>query len=161
MFDNLKPRRFNTRKYRENIVSEELWKKWKDSTSRTETFKEFRDIWHKIADQIIVNVVEETDGVRLPKGNGDIYIGYIPHIQKRVIDYKLSKQYGKVIRHENWNSNNKVAKIIYGTSRRKYIYKLAGWWGFTACRNFKVRVVKALQTHPERYKNSIEKRSGK
>lgn len=158
MFNDLKASRFNSRKYRENIVTEELWKEWKEKTGRTESFKEFRDVWHKIATNIVDNIVEERDGIRLPKGIGDMYLGFLPGSKKQFIDYQESLKYGKHIWHENWDTNQKAGKIIYGTRHRKYLHKLAGWWAFTACRNFKKRAVQAFKDNPTRYKNSIERR---
>jgi hypothetical protein len=158
LFNDLKGPRFNRRKYRENIVSEELWKAWKETTGRKESFEEFRSVWHKIAEVMVDNIIEERDGIRMANGMGDVYLGYIPNIRKVMVDYKASMEYNKIIKHENWDSNGKVGKIIYGTSGRRYIFRLGGWWGFSACRNFKKRVINAFKTVPERYKNSIEKR---
>lgn len=157
MFNDLTAPRFSSKKYKQNIVSEDLYKRWKLETKSELTFKQFKDIWNKIADQLITSTTEERDGIRLPS-LGDIYIGYIPQMQKKIIDYKLSKEYGKPILHENWDSGSKFAKIIYGATKRKYLFKLAGWWSFKACRNFKIAVVKALRETPERYKNTIERR---
>lgn len=160
MINDLKAKRFNPRKFRHNIVSEDLYLRWKEQTGRTETWEEFRNAWYAIAETMIDIIVEEPDGIRLAKGMGDVYIGYVPSMVHRPIDYQASLKHGKVIRHENWNTNRKPGKIIYGVSERKYIYRLAGWWAFSACRNFKKRVVQAFNDFPARYKNSIEKRLG-
>lgn len=161
MYNNLKAPRFNARAFRENIVSEELYNQWKEQTGRTESFSEFKEVWEKIADSMVEFVIEERDGIKLAKGMGDIYIGYVPGAQKKFIDYQSTKEYGKTIYHENWNTNGKAGKIIYGTRKRKYLYRLSNWWGFKGCRNFTRAASKALKEFPERYKNSIEKRTGK
>lgn len=161
MFNDLKAARFNPRKYRVNIVSEDLWKRWKQKTGRKESFQEFKKLWAMIAEGAIECVFEEQDGLRLPKGMGDVYLGYVPGIKKRGIDYKTSRELNKTILHENWNSNGKTGKIIFGITRRKYLFKRPSMWAFIPCRNFKRSAVKMLREYPERYKNSIEKRNGK
>lgn len=158
MFNDLKAPRFNPRKYRENILSKELYISWKAKTGRTESFSEFKAVWNKLAETIIETVIEERDGVRLPKGMGDKYLGYVPSTKKEFIDYQASAEHGKPIRHENWNSSGKPGKIIYGTRHRRYVHKLGGWWAFNPCRKFTRLASKAFRDNPERYKNSIEKR---
>lgn len=157
MFNNRTAPRFNARKFRKNIISEELYIKWKEQTGLELSFQEFKNIWNLIGDAITDGVTEERDGVALGASTGDLYIGYVP-TKKRPIDYKVSLQYEKAIKHENWNSSNKVGKIIYGTHDRKYIYRLSAWWAFKASRLFKNKVSAALTAYPQRYKNTIEKR---
>lgn len=159
MFNDLNAPRFNDRKYRENIVSNDLYKRWKENNKTSKlSFIEFRNICWAINTEITDVITEEPDGVRLPMGMGDIYIGYVPRALK-AIDYKASREYGKPIYHENWNSSGKLAKIIFGTNTRHYIFKRAWMWGFEACRPFARRVVQCLKDNPQIYKNTIEKRS--
>lgn len=158
MFNDLKAPRFSTRRYRKNIIDEKIYIAWKEKYNQILSFIEFKDIWEIIALDITEEILQEKDGIKLPNGLGEIYIGYVPSFTKTIIDYKTSREYNKLIRHENWESRGKLGKIIYGSNGRKYPFKLSGWWGFTACRNFKIAVVHALKTYPERYKNSIEKR---
>lgn len=161
MFNDLSAPRFNTRKYRVNIVCKELYEEWKKKTGRTETFSEFKAIWNLIAEEHINQVIEERDGVKMAKGMGDIYIGYIPRVKKRFVDYKTSMEHNKKIYHENWDSNGKVAKIIHGTYRRKYTYRMNRWFGFNPNRAFKHKVIAALKAFPTRYKNTSENTRGK
>lgn len=159
MFNNRKATRFSNRKYRKNIVCEELYNEWKVKTNFDISFKQFKDYWKYIAREYVQAIVDNPDGAKLDASIGDIYIGYIPWYSKKVIDYKTSSELDSTIYHENWNSNGKLGKIIYGTQKRKYIHKLHLWWGFRVCRNFKIKAVNSLREYPERYKNSIEKRS--
>ena len=156
MFNNRKAKRFNKRKYRENIVSEELYKTWKEKFHFDITFSEFKKIWKLIAEEYVNNVVDNPDGIRLGGSVGDIYIGYIVGAKKRPIDYVTSSLLNKKIYHDNFDSRGKLGKIIYATNKRPYIYKMHRYWAFTACRNFKERVKQGLRNNPERYKNSIE-----
>lgn len=156
MFNNRKAKRFNTRKYRENIVSESLYKSWKEKSEYDITFSEFKKYWKLIADEYVDTIINNPDGIRLGASVGDIYVGYIVGAKKRPIDYVTSSLLNKKIYHDNFDSSGKLAKIIYATNKRPYIYKMHRYWAFAACRNFKTLVKNGLRNHPERYKNSIE-----
>lgn len=159
MFNNLKAPRFNPRKYRKNVVSQELYKKWKTQTESDLTFSQFKKIWEYIAEEYINTILEERDGAKLGNGMGDLYIGYIKNVKKDIVDYNLSKQYNKTIKHENWETGGKFGKLIYGVTGRKYIYKTHQFWKFKGCRNFTRLISKTLKEFPARFKHSIEKRS--
>lgn len=155
MFADLNAPRFNKRTFRHNIVSKELYDEWVKETGYKSTLDEFKRIWDSIAIKIRSKVISERDGVRLPSGLGDIYIGYTK-CKRRPIDYKTSKELGKIIYFENWNTDGRLGKIIYGTSGRPYMYRLCKYWGFIPHTNFKDECTNALQTNPDNYKNSIE-----
>lgn len=159
MFNDRKAPRFSTRKYRKNIVSEELYERWKKQTGYDLSFQEFRAIWNLIGREYTNAVIEETDGAKLGSSTGDLYIGYVPGAKNKGVDHKTSQELGKKVYHQNWNSKNKLAKIIYGVHNRKYIHRFCYFWSFTAHRTFKNRVTQAIRDFPERYKNTIEKRS--
>lgn len=159
MFNNRQAPRFSNRKYRHNIISKELYDAWRKQTGYKITITEFRRIWRLIAKEYINEIIEEKDGAKLGASIGDLYIGYVPSPKHKPIDYNTSLELGKKVHFQNWNSNGKLGKIIYGTRGRKYIYRLYKFWSFKACRTFKQQVNTALREHPERYKNSIEKRS--
>ena len=159
MFNNRRATRFSNRKYRVNIVSQELYTKWKSQTNYSITFIQFKQYWKFIAREYVNAILEESDGAKLDASIGDIYIGFVPPPKKKAIDYKTSNEIGKTTYYENWNTNGKLGKIIYGTNGRKYIHRLHAWWAFKPCRNFKNNVKDSLRANPERYKNSIEKRT--
>ena len=158
MFNDLNAPRFNPRKYRLNIVSEESWRKWKNETGRKDSLIQFRAIWNAIALKNIHHVIEERDGVKLGNNMGDIYAGYVKtYPRKGDMDYKTSSILGITFNHENWHSNGKKIKIIYG-KKRKYIFKNSFLWGFIPHRNFERRIAAAIRENPENYKNTQEKR---
>lgn len=159
MFNDLNAPRFNTRKYRHNIISKDLYNRWKDKTGYNITFSQFKKYWNLIGEKYSQKIISERDGVKVGTGLGDIYIGLIKNPKKEPIDKKLSVEYGKKIKYENWETRGQLGKIIYGTRGRKYIYRLHGYWMFSACRNLKRSASAALRTNSSKYKNSIEKRS--
>lgn len=158
MFADLNAPRFSKRKYRENIVSKQLHKEWKESTGYDKDFSFFKQVWIKIAEKIAQKVLEERDGVRLGSGIGDLYVGLIPKTKRRPVDYKLSKELGKIVYHENWNTGGKLGKIIYATNGRPYAYKLCKYWWFIAHTTFKDACVLKLRENPENYKASQERK---
>lgn len=161
MFNDLKAPRFKQRKYRTQIVTKEFYDRWKLANPQYKiTFTQFKKLCENINKEIIEFVVEEPDGVRLPTGMGDIYLGYVPNGKKRPIDYKATKEHGKTIYHENWNSSGKLGKIIYGVVKKRYKFKRSRFWSFKGSTSFRHAAIKAFQDNPERYKNTIEKRDG-
>lgn len=158
MLGDLKAPRFNKRKFRFNVINKDLFNEWKSSTGYKKDFAFFRQVWIKIAEKMIEKVLEERDGIRMGSGLGDIYVGMVPQCKKRAIDYKTSREIGKIVYHENWNTNGKLGKIIYATSDRPYAYRLCRYWGFIPHRLFKRKCVERLRENPENYKNSIERK---
>lgn len=159
-FNDLKAPRFNSRKFRKIIVDKELFRTWR----RTNGFKKgshsyvtFRFIWEKIAEEMIQIVLTERDGINL-RGLGDIYLGYPPPSKHKPIDYKASQEYGKTIYHENWHTDGKVIRVIWGVTDRKYVLRRKYWWAFQECRNFERLTTIAARTTPELFKNSQERR---
>lgn len=97
----------------------------------------------KLINGIIYNTaIIERDGVELPNGLGNIFIGSCKY-KRPNIDYKTSKQYGKLIQHRNWDSDGYLAKIFYTNYEQKYRFKFHQLWGFTAGREFKRDLSKA------------------
>lgn len=157
MFVDLKAARFNPRLFRKHIVTPELHQNWKKTTENKLNFLKFRSIWDEIASAIKNGVYEERDGVRLT-GLGDMYIGYVPG-KKRPVNYKLSKEFGKRIYHENWHSDGKIGKIIYAANGRPYIYRQWFMWAFRPVRKFQRAANVSMINYPDRYKLSQERLS--
>lgn len=156
MFNDLKAPRFNPRKLRYNVVGIETYKKFKKEQKSSMSYSQFRTMWERIANQIMASVIDERDGVRI-RGLGDLYIGYTK-TKDKPIDRKLSEEYGKIIYHENWHTNGKVMKIIFGVSKRRYIFKRKYWWSFEGARDFVRNSSAAVKKDPLKYKDSQEKR---
>lgn len=154
-FADVKGPRFNTRTFRHKIVSTDMWRSWKKKTGLGLDYKEFKRIWKLIVTELHQAVLEEPNGVALPYGLGTLYIGWVKP-KKRPIDYKTSKEYGKMIFYENYHSYGKVGKIIYAPCG-KYAHKNCKWWGFKPITPFKAKAVKAIAETPEIFRNSKQK----
>lgn len=148
--------RMNYRKFRHKIVTKELYKKWKVlNPSLDLTFDGFKRIWKLVALELQYSVIEDTEGVLLPHGIGDIYLGWVKP-RAKPIDYKLSRELDTIIYHDNYHSYGKIGKIIYSPCGR-YQLRHCDMWSFTPITPFRERSVKAFNEYPERYKNSRQK----
>lgn len=147
--------RFNTRKFRQKIVSEEVYQKWKTETGMTHSFDEFKRMWSLIAKEYQLATVEGSNGVLMPYGIGELYIGWI-RAKERVVDYNLSRVHNTKIYFENFHSYGRLAKIIYHACGR-YKLDVCKLWNFTPITPFKKYVSNVLKTSPEIYKNSRQK----
>lgn len=92
-------------------------------------------------------VIENRDGVQLPEGLGNIFIGTCQSSKKRNIDYGKSNKYGIIVTNTNWGTDNKLAKIFYTNFASKYHFVNRDCWAFNACRNFKRTVAKTYSTN--------------
>jgi hypothetical protein len=154
---NRKGPRFNTRTFRKKIISKELYIKWKTKSGHNNSYDEFKVIWKAIAKEYQVCAVEGPNGVLMPYGIGELYIGWTKTLN-RVIDYNLSRVHNTRIYHENYHSYGKLAKIIYHACG-KYRLDTCKLWNFKPITPFKQYVSKTLKDSPEIYKNSRQKTS--
>lgn len=157
MKNDLKAPRFNTRKYRTNVITEDLYQRWKAKTGYTISYEQFKAYWKLLADGITSEVQRERDGVILPYYLGTLYIGWAPVNCKKAKDYKATNEAGTHIYQQNWHSNRKLGKIVYTRGNARYVHHLTGWWSFGACRNFSRAVSKSLKDNPSNYKNTYVK----
>lgn len=154
-FADEKGPRWNTRTFRHKILSTDLWKQWKKKTGLSLDYKTFQGIWKMIVAEVQRGVMEEPNGVAMPYGLGTLYIGWVkPRVKP--IDYKTSKQYGKMIFHENFHTYGKIGKIIYAPCG-KYAHKYCKWWGFQPITPFKAKASQAIMESPEIFRNSKQK----
>lgn len=153
-FADLKGPRFNIRKFRRKIVSKELYRQWKKSNPGI-TLAQFTRIWKLIAKEMQEVIVEESDGILLPNGIGEMYLGYVK-LKRIGTDYKTSKEHNVLVNYENFHSYGKTGKIIFRACT-KYKLSTCSLWNFRAITPFKEKVTKAFNEQPEIYKNSRQK----
>lgn len=97
--------------------------------------------------------IDNRDGVELPEGLGFIFIGTCPSpTRKNNINYILSVDIGKQVRHRNFESDNFLAKIFY-TNFGKYKFQNREVWSFVATKEFKHGV---SQAYPENWKKYLQ-----
>lgn len=104
------------------------------------------------------HALNNRDGVELPENLGFIFLGTCAAARKYNVDFgKLIKDDIKV-RHRNFESDSKLAKIFYTNFANKYKFKNREMWYFTATRDFKRGVAPIYREHWKRY---IEVESGR
>lgn len=155
LFADRKGPRFNTRKFRQKIISKDLYVRWKTKTGYNKSFEEFKGIWKSIAKEYQEASIEGPNGVLMPFGIGELYVGWTK-TKDKVIDYNLSRQYNTRVYHENYHSYGKLAKIIYHACG-KYSLDTCKLWNFRPITPFRKFVSSVLKSSPEIYKSSRQK----
>lgn len=101
------------------------------------TDKEIKNIITNYNDKIWKTVIEKRDGVELLDQLGYIFVGTCNRHKSKNIDTKKSIELGVEVQHQNWESDQYLAKIFYTNFETKYRFMFHELWGFTATRNFK------------------------
>lgn len=148
--------RFNTRTFRHKIITRDLYKAWKKKTGYKISFDEFKRIWKLLALEIHSGILEEPNGVMLPYGMGELYLGWVT-TKLKGIDYKTSREIGRLVYYENYHSYGKVGKLIYHACAKYSLYTCR-MWNFKPITPLINKVSKAFMDRPEIYKNSRQKK---
>ena len=85
---------------------------------------------------IVEKIIDSRDGVELPEFLGYMFIGTCNRKGGVNYDYKRSAEYGQLVQHRNFESDNYLEKIFYTNYETKYRFKFHELWSFSACRNF-------------------------
>lgn len=115
------------------------------------SMEKFKKVISDFNGKIWDTVIKERDGVELPEQLGFIFIGTCPR-KKSNVDFGKSIQHGVVLQHQNWDSDNYMAKIFYTNYETKYRFKHNDLWGFTGLRNFRRQLA---QTYPVEWKKYV------
>lgn len=138
----------------EGFLSDELITKFKEKHKRYADVdkKTFKNIIKKFHEAVYQEVINTRDGVELPEALALICITSRSSSKSKSIDYHKSKQYGVAVTNKNWDTDGKIAKILYSTYGTKYQMKNRQFWGFIAARNFKRAVAKSYPENWTMYK---------
>lgn len=137
-------------------LTKEAYDIWYEKYKYKLSYQQFLDVWKKVCEDLYECVGEERDGVKLPHGLGELYLGYIPtSLETKKDHFKKIGNYNPTFR-----PYARIMKLIYAVNNRKYIMEKADFWSFTPCRNFKNKYKEYIKEYPERYKMSQEKRRG-
>lgn len=137
-----------------NLTNTEFYERFLKENSKYSslTIDQFKNIIKTFNGKIWETVVNERDGVQLPEQLGYLFIGSCPR-KKSNVDFSKSKQYGVVLQHQNWESDQFAAKIFYTNYETKYRFKNHELWGFKGVRDFTRTVGK---TYPKEWKKYIQ-----
>lgn len=136
-----------------DVLTKELYEKWKKENPKFKhfSFSQFEKEWLNIAQLIWKECSENTDGVRLPFFTGEIAVKYVTSY-KQPIDN--NDNVPNEIAHLNWNSNGRLAKIVWTIQYSRKFNKYCRLFCFQAYREFQQRVSKALNETPEIFKHN-------
>lgn len=148
---DLKAPRFRPKKH--NLLNDDFCKKIKSKGGVFETLtnKQIKDVVTSFNQNIWESVIEHRDGVELLEQLGYIFIGTCQRAKSNNTNIKSSLQYGVKVQHQNWESDQHLAKIFYTNFETKYRFRFHEMWGFTALRDFKRSVARAYPTEWKKY----------
>lgn len=134
---NLKGPRFRPK--RKNFISKELFDLFiqKFPQYKGKSMTEFKRIIVDHCTQVSIIIAETRDGVELPEGIGNIFLGGFRAPEVKVVDYHKSNQYEQMVMERNLNSDGLIAKIYYTNYNAKYRFAERQLWRFIACRTLK------------------------
>jgi hypothetical protein len=128
------------------------------------TLKEFSDIIRAFNGEIINTVISNRDGVVLPENIGKLSIITFSRSKRKIIDFGKSNETGQLHYHMNWNTDNRLCKIMYNSSINNYGNKNGRFYGFLPNREFKKTVSDAINKNWQKYvylNNNIDSRKKK
>lgn len=95
-----------------------------------------------IITQFNKNILEEVstsrNGISLPEWIGQLLVMSFPRGKRRAIDFKESNRTGVKTYIRNWDTDDRMCKIVYHTGKHSIRY--SNLWGFTATKGFKTKV---------------------
>ena len=132
------------------ILTPKFFKLFKEKYSKYKDIddKSLRQICNNFHILFLETVIDKRDGVELPEGLGNIFIGTCQTSKKKNIDYGKSNKYGVIVTNTNWGTDGKLAKIFYSNFATKYNFDNRECWAFVGCRTFKRSVAK---TYPDNW----------
>lgn len=135
------------------IINKKLFEKFKEKYPNHSNinYKTFISVIKKDNEKILDLALENRDGVELREFLGNIIIVSCQSTKKSPINYKESRITGKIIIHKNWDSDNRMVKIMYTNCVKKFGFENKNLWGFKAVREFKKRVSEMFKLDYTKY----------
>ena len=149
---DLKAPRFRPKKH--NLLNREFCDKIREKGDMFKdlTDKQIKDVVTSFNKNIWQSVIDNRDGVELLEQLGYIFIGTCQRAKSYNTNIKSSLQYGLKVQHQNWESDQYLAKIFYTNFETKYRFRFHEMWGFTALRDFKRTLAKE---YPKQWKKYV------
>jgi hypothetical protein len=142
--------RFRISKYRNNLVSEELWRDFKKKYDSQITYKSYKEIFKKISEKIIEATVDNRDGVMLDQHLGKTrLILFKP--QDKILNVDAARNLGIGVNYMMFNTDGLQGKIEWSLKDVKYKLRNSRLFGFKPHRNFSKAASKAFTNQPDNY----------
>jgi len=113
------------------------------------TISQFNAIVRQFNNDIVDAVIDNCEGVTLPERLGEITILSFPSPRRKIIDFGESNKAGELRYHGNWETDNKIGKIVYHKAYSSI--KNGRFLGLIPSREFKTRMSKAFIRFWQRY----------
>lgn len=124
------------------------------------TFEQFKSIISNSTNKLGEKLIENPDGIRLP-----FNIGYLIIIRKKqdsskhqYVNLNATKLNNKEIKHNNWNTDDYIARIVYSNYACRPFFKEHRLYTFYKSKPLKQRVSKAFRENYSKYINWEEKK---
>ena len=115
------------------------------------TLTEFNGIVKQFNKNIVDEILNQRYGVSLPERLGHLVIVSFPRSSKKRIDFGTSNKTGVITYHQNWETDNRTAKLVYQTTAHNASYRYNRFWSFTAARGFKQKISESFVRLYQRY----------
>ena len=113
------------------------------------TLTEFNRIIKAFNTNITEEIIANKNGVSLPELIGSILIMSFPRSKRKAVDFGASNKSGVLTYHRNWDTDDRLGKIVYSSGKRSIRY--SHLWGFTPTRGFKNKMSEAYRRLWARY----------
>lgn len=107
------------------------------------TLTEFNAIVKRFNTNIVDEVISNKNGISLPELIGQILIISFPRSKRKAIDFGASNKNGVLTYHRNWDTEDRLGKIVYHSGKHSVRY--SHLWGFTPTRGFKSKMSEAYR----------------
>lgn len=115
------------------------------------TKTDFNLIIKEFNNSIVENAIENRDGVRLPERLGLLQILTFPRPKRKFVDFGKSNEAGELRYHANWETDNKIGKIVFFNTIEGYSYKNCRFWGLLPSRHFKKQMSQEFKDKWQKY----------
>lgn len=95
-----------------------------------------KDIIHEFNGQMWEAAIDCRDGVELPEGLGNVFLGSCKTPVKVNRDHNTSEKLGTIVENRNLATDGYLAKIFYTNHKTKYRFRNRNLWVFKGDRKF-------------------------
>jgi hypothetical protein len=148
---DLKAPRFRPKRY--TVITNEFIKRFKNKYPSYKHLSKgnIKMIIGKIHEIMWNATIDYRDGIDLPNNIGSIFIGSCQRPTKFNKDQNKSIEYDQDIRHRNFDTDEKIAKIFYSNYEKRYLFKNRDLWEFKGHRKFTRKVAIKFKDNWNRY----------
>lgn len=138
-----------------NLLGKEMFKAFKEKYPEHSelTMTEFNNIVRTFNKNIVEEFLDNPNGIELPERLGRIVIMSFPKAKRKVVDFGKSNETGVTCYHQNWDTDNRTAKIVYYNEHDKGSgnYLVKNLWGFHATENLRKRVSAIFKSNWQKF----------